>query len=359
MALEMRKYFFYIIVIALLFLSYMIIKDFIISILNAVVIVVVFYPLYRFLEKKIKSKCIASVITTLLIIILIIVPLTVLINGLVKESGDAYSYIKIRVDRGDFFYEGCSNYFCELNKKINFFIDEYNLKSSIIETISDIGKRLYSTSFVFLMSLPSKILNFIIMISMVFFLFIEGENVMELIKRNLPLNEFQHKKLITQIKDTTNAIVYGQIIVSMFVGIIGGLGLYLVGIPNPIILGIIMAILSLLPVVGSSLIWIPASLYLIINGIMASENIMIIKGTFLLIGCMILVSLMELILKPKIIGERASVHPMIILIGILGGITYFGIGGFILGPIILSVLVKLISFYETKKIIKKNNKGEI
>ena len=273
----------------------------------------------------------------------------------------SYSYIKLSVDKEDFFYEGCSNYFCELNKKIIGFIDEYNLKSSIIETLGDIGKKLYSMSFVFLMSLPSKILNFIIMICMVFFLFIEGEKVIWYIKKNFPLNEFQHKKLITQIKDTTNAIVYGQIIVSMLVGIVGGIGLYLVGIPNPIILGIIMAILSLLPVVGSSLIWIPASLYLIINGIMASENIMIIKGISLLVGCMILVSLMELVLKPKIIGERASVHPMIILIGILGGITYFGIGGFILGPIILSVLAKLVSFYETKnkKIKRENNRGEI
>ncbi|MFH1440005.1 MAG: AI-2E family transporter [Candidatus Woesearchaeota archaeon] len=344
-----KKYMFILLVSLLLVLSYMVIKDLLITILNSFIIVIIFMPIYLWLKKKVKKDIIAAAITTLLIITIITLPLAFMINGLVSETTGIYSMLKDKysdTDTINFFDKDCDTYLCKINNRADEIIVKYNLKTNLIKSLGEIGKKLSSLSFAFLMKIPAKIINFIIMIILIFFIFIDGEKMLVYIKRAIPLNKKQQKHMIYQIKGTIEAVVYGQIIIAMIQGIVGGIGLYIVGIPNPILLGIIIGILALMPIVGASLVWVPSSLYLILTGISTSDTSLIIKGIVFTIYCFVFLNLIELILKPKIIGEKSSIHPMIILIGILGGIKVFGFSGMVLGPLVLSIMIKLIEFYE-------------
>ena len=349
---EYRKYLLFALIIGLIWVSFLVIKDFIITILNAVVIAIIFYPLYNIIKKGVRQRHVAAAITTLFIIAVIAIPLAFMITGIVKESQNIYSQIKEGYESGGFssnlidIDQGCEGGFCKLKEKAILSIEEYSLKERALESIQAIGKKMYTNSFTYAMEVPSKIIALLMLIIIVFFLLIEKEKIMAHVERILPLNNVQQNHLITQIKDTIYGVVLGQIVVAVLEGIVGGIGLWLFGVPDPILLGIIIGIFALLPVVGASLVWIPATIYLIVTGIMSSQTPMLMNGIFLLIYCFVLINFIELILKPKLMSSKASVHTVIILIGIIGGLKLFGTGGFILGPLVLSILIKIFEIQE-------------
>lgn len=337
---------FFLLVFALIILSYLIIKDFMITILNSIIIVIIFCPIYNWLKNKTKRKYLSSFITVLLIMGLITAPLVLMINGVVQESQDVYTYFKDKYGDTDLNDINCETNLCKINKQMKLIITEYDLKQKLIDSMGDIGKAVYNNSFSLIIYIPTKIVQFFIMIFLIFFLFIDKDKVLLYVKRIIPLNKAQQKKMLTQIKGTVYGVVHGQIIIALIQGLIGGIGLWLFGIPSPMLLGILMAILALLPIVGASFVWIPASLYLIINGIISSNNLFLFKGIGLIVYSLLLINTIEFFVKPKVIGDRASLHPAITLLGILGGLSFFGISGLILGPVVLSILVKIIEIYE-------------
>ena len=127
----------------------------------------------------------------------------------------------------------------------------------------------------------------------------------------------------------------------LFQGILTGFGFYLLGIPNALFLGVLATIVGVLPFVGPALIWIPVTIFAFING-----EYWVAFGV-LFIGVLNLI--FENSLKPMIIAKRANVHPVIILLGMIGGIFFFGFAGFIIGPLVLSYLLIILEIYRDKK----------
>ncbi len=283
-------------------------------------------------------------------IAIITIPLAFMITGIVKESQNIYSQIKDDYDNGgissSLIGEECEGGFCKLKEKTVMTIEEYNIKQRALDSLQAIGKNMYTNSFMYAMEVPSKIMALLMLIILVFFLLIEKDRIMVHVERILPLNNIQQNHLITQIKDTVYGVVLGQIVIAVLEGVVGGIGLWLFGVPDPILLGILIGIFALLPIVGASLVWIPATIYLIVKGIMISQSPVLMDGIFLFIYCFVLINFIELILKPKLMSSRTSVHPVIILIGIIGGMKLFGAGGFILGPLVLSMLIKIFEIQE-------------
>ena len=133
-----------------------------------------------------------------------------------------------------------------------------------------------------------------------------------------------------------------MILIAIIQGAVGALGLWLFRAPSPVILGIVMVILIILPVVGAVLIWLPIAIIKILQGDM-------FNGIGLLLFGILILSTIDNFIRPKIIGTRAKIHPVIILIGVLGGIELFGIIGMVLGPLILGILSVFLEFYIQEK----------
>lgn len=134
----------------------------------------------------------------------------------------------------------------------------------------------------------------------------------------------------------------GQIVVGIVQGTLAWAGFLFLGVPNPVLWGFLTALISIIPLLGAVLIWFPIDIYLFIMGYMTGEYW---RAIALLVYGIFVISTIDNILKPKIVGQRAKIHPLVILFGILGGIQLFGIPGILIGPLVLTLFDLVIEIY--------------
>jgi predicted PurR-regulated permease PerM len=155
------------------------------------------------------------------------------------------------------------------------------------------------------------------------------------------LNKKHQAEISLQFKQVTSAILYGYILTAMLQGFLGGLTFYIVGIPSPILWGVIMSIFALLPFGGTALILVPAILF----SLGAGDT----QSTVILIVATLIIGNIDNFVRPKIIGKKSDIHPVVVLVGVLGGLYLFGIMGFLIGPLIFALLLTFLNIYETER----------
>jgi len=331
--------------IALLIVAAYIVKPYIVAILTSAVIAYIFYPVFRWLNKKINNKFISASIVTLIIILIIIVPLALSANVITKEAYLIYISGKGRFSGN--ILQDCNNYFCNFVKdwssdvRVRYYFQEA-LQTSTNYVLDGFSK--------LVLGIPKLVINLFISFFVVFYLLKDGDLFVRKLKQIFKLHEKEHKTIHNRLKDVMHAVVYGNIIVALIQGAVGGLSFWFFGVSSPLLWGVIMAVLSFAPYVGTAMIWIPASLFFVFDGVSNNETLLIWKGLGIALVNLVAGGVADNILKPKIIGRRSSVHPALILIGIFGGISLLGIAGFIIGPVVLALVATLIDLY-----ISKNN----
>lgn len=175
---------------------------------------------------------------------------------------------------------------------------------------------------------------------LVYYLLMDGERFIAWIGETMPLPPEVTAALFDQIDRTTRGVVIGHIFVAIVQGVLGGIGLYLAGIPNFVFWTVVMVVLALLPLIGAFLVWGPAAAYLII----VDEPV---AGGLLLLYGVIVVSLVDNYLRPIVIDQRAKINPAVILVGVVGGLYTIGFTGMFIGPIVLGILAAtLVTFRE-------------
>jgi predicted PurR-regulated permease PerM len=142
---------------------------------------------------------------------------------------------------------------------------------------------------------------------------------------------------------------YGNITIAIMQGILGAIGFMIFGVPSPILWGFVMVLFALIPYFGTAVVWLPAALNLIFSGYLQNNSSLTTRGIFLIVYGVLVISSIDNILKPKLIGAKANVHPILVLIGVLGGLSLFGFVGLFLGPMMLALLMTFIDIYEEEK----------
>jgi predicted PurR-regulated permease PerM len=173
---------------------------------------------------------------------------------------------------------------------------------------------------------------------------------MEKLKKIMPLKLHHQKQVFQQLDETTYAIIYGSLLIAAVQGAAGALGFFIFGVSSPVAWGVMMAIFALLPFIGTAIIWLPVTAVMIVQGLSTNSPNITLKGIGLLLYCAIIVSSMDNVLKPHIIGKKARIHPVLVLLGVLGGLAFFGFVGFIIGPLILAVFMTFLDIYEKEKL---------
>jgi len=301
-----------------------------------------------------KKKNLAALIVSLLIILLITAPLFFVIYSLSDEISISYAILKQRLDSGDLFNMGCDtadNLLCTVSDHVKRFMRDPQIENQVNYIINQLNTRASTRISGFIFSIPTIVVNFFIMIFVVFYLFRDGGEIILKIRGILPIGESHQGKLFKKFNDVTFAVVYGNIFVALIQGILGGLGFFLFGINSPILGGILIAFAALIPYVGTVIIWLPVALLFISKGYIQGVNSYIINGIlFLVYG--LFISSIDNILKPKIIGDRAKVHPILVLLGVLGGLKMFGFIGIIIGPVVLALFTTFIKLYRKEPNLK-------
>jgi predicted PurR-regulated permease PerM len=332
-----------IIIVGLFYLFYMVLSPFLSTIAWAMVLSIAFYPLYRIFLKYIKHPWLASLITLMIILVLILGPFTYIITALVAEITDIYSTIEekgfdtvLKIQE----HPLVAGILDKISSHAAF--EDFDLKQSAVNSLKAIGKYIrehisdvFKNAIVF-------IINFVIMCLTIFYFLKDGDKLAEYLKKLLPFSSEQKKRLEARVKEMVVAAIYGGVAVGIAQGTLGGIAFLIFGLPSPVFWGTTMAVFSLVPFFGTFIIWGPASLILIFSGSYAN-------GIGLLLYGFLIISMIDNILKPLIIGGRTKLHMLLIFFSVLGGIKFLGPLGFILGPLITALCLSLLEIYTVEE----------
>ena len=346
-----RKGIFTMIFLVLILVSFFIIKPFLTAVLTGMIFSYIFYPLYSRINKRIASKNLSSLIASILVVLVITLPLFFILNTVSKEAYATYLLSRQKVLSGQFLTE-CQPTDKPICKAVNYFTNKANqpqVRYYFDTTIKSITGKVTEDISNILFSIPVLVLDTFIILFVMFFLFKDGKVFVHKIENMLPLKPSYRKHVIKRVDDMAYAVIYGSLIIAIVQGTLGGIGFFIFGLPSPLLWGAIMIFASLLPYIGTSVIWLPASLFLIFNGYVNLETALIIKGILLMLYGTFIIGMVDNILKPKIIGDKSGLHPVLVLLGVVGGLNFLGFIGVIIGPIILAALVTFINIYEEEK----------
>lgn len=336
----------------LIYLSFSVIQPFLNALLSGIVISYVAQPAYKFFNKKLKSPNLSSFIISLFIILLILMPLVLVIDNVAPEARYSYIRAKQKILSGEIIDIDCrgkTSMLCTISGSIKRFVSDPEIKPQLHEILSRVTTyAIEKTSDLFL-TLPRILMNIFITFFVIFYLLKDGDALTEKVKRLLPLRKKHQEHIFDKLKDTTYAVLYGSLVVAIVQGALGALGFYLFGIASPITWGIVMTVTALIPIVGTAIIWLPASLLLIGEGLTLQSNFVVWQGIGLFFYSLLIVGTIDNILKPRIIGEKSGVHPVLVMFGALGGLAIFGMIGFIIGPLILAIFSASIDIYEEER----------
>lgn len=314
--------------IAILILAFFIIKPYLIAVISALILGYIFYPVYGKINKLVKNKTLSSLIVSILLVLIFFILVGLVANALISES---VSFFK-NVD---------SNQFDAALKSIgNLFGDSIDVELYLKEFIRTAATFFVGIASGFLVSIPARLLGLFVMIFTLFYVFKDGPRFVNKVRDALPLEHNHKKSLFDDMRNITKAIIFGYFFVAIAQGILGGIGFLIFGLNNPILWGAVMVVLAMIPFTGTLFVWLPA-------GIVAILNQNYFAGIGIIIWGILLVSSIDNLIRPKIIGARAKIHPVIILLGLLGGLSLFGFIGIFIGPIILSIVLSLLN--ELKK----------
>ncbi|MBN2457910.1 AI-2E family transporter [Candidatus Woesearchaeota archaeon] len=330
--------------------SIFILKPFIKSIVAAMVIAYIFYPLYKLFHKRLKSRVLTALIVLLIVLLIVTVPLGFILTSMYQEASSTIKYMKNNFPEKISLDFACDDtngsVVCELINRIDDTLPTGDLRSTLKSTAIQAADRLSYWIYEVILSLSAGVLDTFIMFFIIFFLFIDGERFVGFVRKFIMLRR-QHEYDITKtLEDTTFAVVYGSIIIALIQGFVAGIGYWLIaGMGNPILWAAVTALFALIPSIGTGIVWGPISLFFVLMGLVLKDYGTVTRGILLGLYGFFIVGTVDNLVKPKIIGDRARIHPVIVLIGVFGGLQLMGIIGVIVGPVVLAIMITLIRIY--------------
>lgn len=325
-----EKYFLFALLAVVLILTIVILYPFLTVFILAAAFAVVVNPIYLWIKKHIvKNSGIASLITVILFLLMLCIPLFFMGVTIFNQAQDAY-YSLIQNGNTNLFIQKIDTSINNLMPK-GFAFDTHGKVVNLISSLSgNIGKFFTSTFNTILMAL--------ITIFTMFYLLKNGDQWKDGLVKLLPLSEKNIKEIISSLKNSINRILKGSFIIAIVQGILSWIGLWIFGVPNPALWGVVAGMASFVPTLGTSIVFVPSILFLFFSG-------MQLQALGLLLWSLILVGTIDNILSPYIISKDTEIPSIFILFSILGGISLMGPVGILIGPLVLSLLYSLVSIY--------------
>lgn len=314
----------------ILILAFLIIKPIIFAIVFGLLLAYLFTPVYITIRHYLKYRFLSAVVLVIALAFLIALPIMYFTPLLVKQTFDIYASIQ--------------NY--DSAKLLTQFVEPGIAQSISAHFNNIIGKiftALLNTSTNLLIDLPSVLLQFAVFLFTFFFALKDAEELKRYFLTLSPFPEATEKKFMKEFRGITNAIVFGQVLIGVIQGLALGAGLFFLGVPRALILTFITAVVSIIPILGSWLVWLPVGLVLLINGDTFS-------GVFLLLYGGLFVSTVDNLIRPYLLSKQSNLPIALSVIGTIGGLYVFGILGLILGPLILAYVLIVFEMYQQGKL---------
>jgi predicted PurR-regulated permease PerM len=291
-------------------------------------------PYRRLLTSMGQRRTLAALATVLIVLMIVILPLTLISVLLLQEGFSVYERVQSgELNIGQYFqqvFDALPAWVTDLLDRFgltNLGLMQERLSTGLVKSSQFLAAQALSIG----QNTFHLIVNLFIVLYLLFFLLRDGDDLTKRIRNAMPLHPEQQRDLLNRFTTVIRATVKGNVVVAMVQGALGGLIFWFLGVHAPVLWGVLMAFLSLLPV-GSALIWLPVAMYFLVTGA-------IWQGVVLIAFSVLVIGLVDNILRPILVGKDTKMPDYVVLISTLGGLAVFGLNGFVIGPVVAAMFI--------------------
>ena len=328
-----------------LYLAYLLAQPFLHAIIMGIVFAALSWPIQKRTLRLAKGRPIfASLLTMFILIVCILLPAFIFLTRLIPQAATSLGNISIWLTQYDVNSTTVSNsavytYALEFIKNHLPFIDinSIDLKASMLDLTKTLSQDILKGITTIVSNALTFALHFLLLLLIMFFMLLDGPSLLSRFMYLFPLKEGQTDTIMERLRAVAKAVLVGGLLVALLQGLAGGIGMAIVGMPA-LFCGAMMAVASLIPVLGTGLVWIPITIWFFLNG-------MVWQGVFTLIWCGVFVTSIDSFLRPLFMRNSANLSIFFLFMSILGGLKVFGLLGLFYGPLILGFAVAMLSIY--------------
>jgi predicted PurR-regulated permease PerM len=305
-------------------------------------------PVYRRIHLRIPSRYLASLVCLFLLLLLAGIPLLLLVSIAGRDAFHAANELQQRAAEEGGIVVALGNEYASVTQWLEHALhlpvgltSSFDPRAALSSRINELSSMLFNLSAGLLSGLAGFAGNLLLVLLSTFFLVADGEGAIQILTRITPLPKPLTERLLSRIYLTTVANVKAMFLVGAVQGLLVGIGFAIAGLPSPLLFGLAAAICSIVPVVGASIVWVPAAIYLFLDGHPGLGIFLLLWGVLAVVG-------IEQLLRPIVVGNSVKVHPLLLVLVIFGGVFVFGFIGLFLGPVILAVFTELLSLWQAQ-----------
>lgn len=326
-----------------LYACYWLVKPFLEPIIMAILIGLLAFPLHQRLLIVLRGRnTTAALVSCLALYLILVIPILTLLVAVLKQGVDYSVVVKEWATQENIQQLMSQHWVLEVRSWMTKVLpegalDPENIRTRALAAAGLMGRQFASVSTTMLGSLTHLLVNFLLLFFVLFFVLRDHDKLIAFLHRALPLSRTQEETLFQEVKVVSKSALLGSLLTAVTQGFVGGFGLWLAGFPG-VFWGSVMAFTSLIPFVGTALIWVPAALYLLVTGEWEWSVFMLLWGV-------LVVGSIDNFLRPMFM-QGASMNTVVVFFSLIGGLQVFGLVGLIYGPLIFSIALVLFKLYE-------------
>jgi len=319
-----------------IWLCYRLAAPFLPALVWAGALAVLFSPLQHWLELKLPRAHLATPVCLLLIALLVVVPVIFVVQQLALQAASSAQLIEAKIASGEWRRAiGARPYVGPL-------LDRLEAQMDLPGALQLLNERLNRFAGSLLRGSLFQLIGLAITFYVLFYFLRDRQVVLKAIERLSPLSAAEMQQLYAEISNTVHATIYGTLAVASIQGLLGGLMFWWLGLPAPLLWGLVMALLAVVPVLGAFVVWLPAALFLLLEG--SWERALILAAWGVLV-----VGTVDNLLRPLLVGSRLKLHTLLVFVSVVGGLIVFGAAGMVLGPVTLTVTLVLLQYWSAQR----------
>jgi predicted PurR-regulated permease PerM len=289
----------------------------------ALALAILFGPAHGWVDTRLRSPNLAAIISVLLIGFIVVIPLVFVGDHLMDEATKGAGAVRAKIDSGEWRQGLQAHRLTAIGAQL---LDRFDLP----ELIGSIGTWLTSASASLVRGWLVEIVTLLMTFYLLFYFLRDRKAALRTLKQMSPLSEAEMDRLFGRIVDTVHATFYGTIVVAAVQGALGGVMFWWLGLPAPLLWGLVMGLLAIVPVLGAFIVWVPAAVFLALDGSWGKALTLALWGA-------VVIGSIDNILYPMLVGERLRLHTIPAFIAVVGGLIVFGASGLLLGPLVVTV----------------------
>jgi predicted PurR-regulated permease PerM len=334
-----------------MFVCWLMLQPFVDVLLWAIVLAIVFHPLHGWLLRRVRRPTAAAALSCLLVVAVILVPLSLVTVAVVNEARGTATYVQENADRlldpHTRVYQFLRRYVVDLDAPLP---NERTqgppapstrpttaMRGYLVEQLRSMSATIAGGTFIVVGGVLVTLLKVIFVLLTMFYLFRDGQRIRTILFESLPLERAQSQRIFDRTREVIGASVYGVLVIASIQAVLGEIGFIVVGLPSPLLWGVVMFFLSMIPI-GSFLVWVPACLFLLLTGHW-------VWAIVLAAWCAGVVGMIDNVLRPRLVGKRTRLHELLVFFSVIGGLQVFGALGLVVGPVVVAITLALIDIF--------------